>query len=190
MYSFSYYKLTFIFLLGIFFQIDSLWANCSGKQLKIGLKKPRNQKYSFLEGKNYLETGGGLGVWYQSIQPGMEPHIMPVIAYAEYGNTAKPISYVIGTNFTTTFRQDIFLLKPAHAFIAPKLYLSRMLPNIPIWLDVYVLAGPTLWQGNLTERNYGGVVNYEMAWVSRPAISSFRPKENFAPTSPAVRASA
>lgn len=165
MYSLSYHKFTIIILFCILPQIDSLWANpfanSSGKQLKIGLKKQRNQKYPSLSGTNYLEVGGGIGLWYQSIQPGMEPDIMPVIAYVEYGNTANPVSYVVGTNFVTTFRQDIFLLKPTHAFIAPKLYLSRIIPNTPTWLDVYALAGPTLWQGSLTERNYGGVVNYE-----------------------------
>ncbi len=165
MHPFSYHKFTILTLLFIFFKLHSLWATSptdpSGESLKIGFKKHKSREYTTSRGMNYLEVGGGIGLWYQSIQPGMEPDIMPILAYVEYGNTSNPISYVIGTNFITTFRQDIFLLKPAHAFIAPKLYVSRILPNMPDWLDVYALAGPTFWQGNLTERSYGGVVNYE-----------------------------
>lgn len=123
--------------------------------------KPFKKKKNNQNNTNYLEIGGGYGIWYQSNQIKMEPYQNPIEAFIGYGRTNQPLSYQLGISSRTSFAQEVFVLKPTVFFAGIKYSAGNLLTELPQWVDPYVVGGLTLTRAILTDRVYPGIVNYE-----------------------------
>ncbi|MGK7393319.1 MAG: hypothetical protein ACNS62_02060 [Candidatus Cyclobacteriaceae bacterium M3_2C_046] len=138
--------------------------------------KPKKPKPNFnrlvnATGQRFIILRAGLGLWYQSHQPGMMSHQNPWDVQLEYGSGGGPLSYIGGYNFHTTFAQDIYLLKPSMAYLGLKY--TPSLPKLPQWINPYLAGGLAAWQTILTDENYDGIINYQHKVEKDQGIAGF-----------------
>lgn len=99
----------------------------------------------------YLEVGGGVSLLYQSTQNGLENDGIPFHFFAEYGNTASPLSVGLGFNTGGRYVQDGVVLRPNYIPVYAKYNVAPLFYFIPKKLDVYGLAGISAWQADLND---------------------------------------
>ncbi len=145
----------------------------SGSGLKPGLQASKVFGYSFSEeyfleenvksgynprrapGFKYIEIGAGVGIWHQSDQAGLENAGLPFHFFAEYGNTANPLSFGIAVNTGARYVQEDVYLRPNYIPVYAKYNFSPLFYFIPKALELNGLAGIMGWTAGLTDERNG-----------------------------------
>lgn len=129
--------------------LSSLDDPYSGLGVKWNVQEGYNPQRA--AGSRYLEIGGGVSVWYTSTQNGLENDFLPFHFFAEYGNTASPLSVGLGFNTGGRYVQEGVVLRPDYIPIYAKYNVAPLFYFIPEKLDVYGLAGIAAWQADLED---------------------------------------
>lgn len=113
------------------------------------------------KGNRLIDLGAGVALWYKSDQPQFENLRFPIHIFTEYGNSKKALSAFADFSFLTQFVQSDFVLKPMYLNLDLKFSFLKALKVPSNSLDIFALAGPTLWYASLTDRGYPGINDYE-----------------------------
>jgi hypothetical protein len=111
-------------------------------------------------GLRYISVSGGAGLWYSSLQTGMDSHSMPYSALIEFGRERYPLSIIAGASIRATYNIDFFLLNPNNVMIGLQ-YTPLMGTPVSSKFNIYCMGGLNLSLSRFTENAYPGVVEYE-----------------------------
>jgi hypothetical protein len=124
------------------------------------LRKPSNRYIDRTRGIRYAAVSGGVGIWYKSLQKGLDNRYIPYSAFIECGRIAYPFSIIAGTTFNTNFNYDRFLLNP-NCYFAGIQYAPRKNSLPPKKFNIYAITGVNVNKSRFTEEAYPGIVIYE-----------------------------